>query len=137
MIRRVYSLDKGLLLDCRCIVNCFMDADTLGEWTALKYQVDSGKTVMLVDEKENGFLKGFLFGNLDVECAILKHLFIDKRFHRSGVGSALVKAYEEYARRAGVKRIKLQSRPTRQAISFYQKHGFQKINWGNYMQKSL
>lgn len=137
MIRRVGVLDRDLLWNCHYIVNSFMDAGDGGGWFGQKILVDSGMSVMFVDEKENGFLKGFIIGNMDANVAIVDGLFVDKKFHRSGVGSALLRAYEDWARGEGTNRIKLRSRPTRQALDFYKKHGFERINWNNYMQKTL
>ena len=99
-----------------------MDAGDGGGWFGQKILVDSGMSVMFVDEKENGFLKGFIIGNMDANVAIVDGLFVDKKFHRSGVGSALLRAYEDWARGEGANRIKLRSRPTRQALDFYKKH---------------
>lgn len=137
MIRRVGVLEPGLIQDCHYIMNSFMDAGSGGAWFVKKDLVDSGKAVMFVDEKENGFVKGFIFGNLDANVAVVGDLFVDRKFHRTGVGTALLHAYEDWARGIGAKKIKLQSRATRQALDFYQKHGFQRINLGCYMQKSL
>lgn len=137
MIRRVFSLDRGMREECFYIVNQFMDASARLPWIELTFLVESGKAVLFVDEKENGYLTGFLLGNVQLNGATIDNLFVDKKFHRSGIGSALLKAYEDCVRRAGAKQIKLQSRPTKQAIEFYKKHGYVKINWANYMQKSL
>ncbi len=137
MIRRVGVLEHELMRDCHYIVNSFMDAGSGGAWFAKKFLVDSGRSVMFVDEKDNGYLRGFIIGNLDANMAIVDDLFVDRKFHRMGIGEALLRAYEDYARAAGAQKIKLQSRPTRQAINFYQKHGFYKICWNNYMQKTL
>lgn len=137
MIRRVFRLDRGMREDCFYIVNQFMDASTRLPWIELNFLVESGKCVLFVDEKENGYMKGFLLGSIQLNGAMIDNLFVDKKFHRSGVGSALLKAYEDCARAEGVKQIKLQSRSTKQATEFYKKHGYVKINWENYMQKSL
>ena len=137
MIRRVWRLDKTLMWDCFYVVNQFMDATARLPWVELKFLVESGNSVLFVDEKENGYLRGFLIGKILAEDATVDNLFVDKRFHRMGVGGALLKAYEEYARGAGARQIKLQSRPTKQALDFYKNHGYVKINWENYMQKSL
>lgn len=138
MIRRVVCMDRDVLRACHSIVNMFMDAGTGSEWFALKFLVDSGKSIMFVDEKSNGFVRGFLIGEAGTaDCVSISNLFVDKNYHRMGVGRALLQAYEEYARASGVKKIKLQSRPTRQALGFYAQHGFQKINYDNYMQKKL
>ena len=137
MIRRVFGLDRGMLEDCFYIVNQFMDASSRLPLVELNFLVESGTTVLFVDEKENGYLTGFVAGGVEQNGATIDNLFVDKKFHRSGIGSALLKAYEKHARLAGAKQIKLQSRPTKQALEFYKKHGYVKINWGNYMQKSL
>ena len=137
MIRRVFSLDRGMMEECFYIVNQFMDASSRLPLIELKMRVDSGESVLLVDEKENGYLRGFLIGKILTGVATVDNLFVDKTFHCTGIGGALLKAYEDYARRCGARQIKLQSRPTKQALDFYKKHGYVKINWENYMQKSL
>ncbi len=137
MIRRVFSLRKEMLWDCFYIANQFVDAALLASWAQLKYKVDSGQVVLFVDEKDNGFLRGFLLGGLESNVAVVNNLFVDKRFQRGGVGSALLQAYEDFARSGGIQQIKLQSRPTKQAMSFYQKNGYAKMDFGYNMQKTL
>lgn len=138
MIRLVRVLEPELMRDCHYIVNTFMDVGSVRAWfCAKKFLVDSGRSIMFVDEKDNGYLRGFIIGDIDVTVATVDELFVDRKFHRMGVGTALLQVYENYACAVGVQKIKLQSRPTRQALGFYQKHGYQKINWENYMQKTL
>jgi GNAT superfamily N-acetyltransferase len=137
MIRRVFSLDKNLLQDCFYIANQFMDATSLIAWAELKGFVVLGTSVLFVDEKENGYLKGFLLGSIKQNSAVVDNLFVDRPFQRAGVGGALMDAYEDFARRCGAKQIKLQSRPTKQAVEFYKKRGFMKTNLAYHMQKSL
>ena len=138
MIRRVVCMDRNILRECRGIVDTFMDAGVWSDWFVVKFLVESGKAIMFVDEKENGFVRGFLIGEAgSADCVSITNLFVDKKYHRMGVGRALLQVYEKYARECGVKKIKLQSRSTRQALDFYVQNGFQKINWDNYMQKTL
>ena len=138
MIRRVMCMDRDMLRTCYGIVNMFMDAGSMSEWFALKFRVDSGGSVMFVDEKTNGAVRGFLIGDAGgLRCVTLYDLFVNKEYHRMGVGSALLQAYEKYARECSVEKIRLQSRPTKQALAFYARHGFQKICWDNSMQKFL
>ncbi len=137
MIRQVLRLDKTLMWDCFFIANQFVDATTLAAWAELKNFVDSGKSILFVDEKENGYLKGFLLGNVQTNGAVVENLFVDKRFQRTGVGGALLGAYENFVRACGVRQVKLQSRPTKQAMAFYKKHGYVKIKFDYHMQKSL
>lgn len=137
MIRQVYRLDRGTMLDCFYVANQFIDAQNVINWQSLEFTVQAGHSIMFVDESSNGFLKGFLVGNIQSKDAMLDALYVDRKFQRGGVGGALLGAYEDYVRKFGVKQIKLQSRPTKQAIEFYQKHGFQKIGSEYRMQKSL
>ena len=137
MIRRVFSFDKNLLYDCFYIANQFMDVGTFAVWTEWMYSVDCRQSIMFVDEKENGYLKGFLLGSIKQNSAVVDNLFVDRPFQRAGVGGALMDAYEDFARRCGAKQIKLQSRPTKQAVEFYRKRGFVKTNLEYHMQKSL
>ena len=138
MIRRVVNMDRDMVRACYGIVNMFMDAGSMSEWFALKFTVDSGRSIMFVDEKTNGAVRGFLVGDAGVSrCVTLHDLFVNKDYHRMGVGSALLQAYEDYTRECSVEKIRLQSRPTKQALAFYVQHGFQKICWDNTMQKIL
>lgn len=137
MIRRVFLLNKELLWDCFYIANQFVDAAVLASWAQLKHKVDSGQAVLFVDEKDNGFLRGFLLGGMKSNVAVVDNLFVDKRFQRGGVGSALLQAYEDFARSGGIQQIKLQSRPTKQAVEFYAKNGYAKVDFGYNMQKTL
>lgn len=137
MIRRVFSIDRNTMMDCFYIVNQFMDAHNAISWECLQRRVQFEQAIMFVAEKENGYLKGFLVGSVKQNVALIDNLFIDRQFQRSGVGTALMIAYENFVRRYGAKQIVLQSRPTKQAVDFYQKNGFVKINLEYYMQKSL
>ena len=137
MIRRVFSLDKNLLRDCFYIANQFMDASNAVSWQDLPFRIQAEQSIMFVDEKENGYLKGFLLGRIKQNSAVVDNLFVDRPFQRAGVGGALMDAYEDFARRCGAKQIKLQSRPTKQAVEFYKKRGFVKTNLEYHMQKSL
>ena len=137
MIRRVFALDRSMMADCFYIANQFMDAQNVIAWEDLQFKIQAEQSVMFVDEKENGYLKGFLVGGIKQNSAVVDNLFVDRQYQRGGVGGTLMDAYEDFARRCGAKQIRLQSRPTKQALAFYQKRGFVKTNLEYHMQKSL
>lgn len=79
---------------------------------------------------KNQQLLGFIKGEFEDPgygsnmWARIDHLFVDSRFHRSGIGSKLLNAYIEYARRANAASVYLYSVNTDQARNFYAKHNF-------------
>ena len=96
MIRRVLSLDRGMMEDCFYIVNQFMDASSRLPLIELKMRVDSGESVLLVDEKENGYLRGFLIGKILTGVATVDNLFVDKTFHYHSASMVLIVDHRNY-----------------------------------------
>lgn len=76
------------------------------------------------DEKVVGYLLGFIhttfFANGNV--AWLEEIMVDEKFRRAGVGSELVKAFEQNATDNGCKLIAL---ATRRAADFYSSIGYE------------
>ncbi|MBR1953571.1 MAG: GNAT family N-acetyltransferase [Alphaproteobacteria bacterium] len=137
MIRRVFSLQRGMMSDCFFIANQFVDAQNVISWHDLGLNIEAEKLVLFVDENHIGYLRGFLLGKIQSNEAVVDSLYVDKKEQRVGVGGGLLQVYEDFAKRCGVKTIKLQSRPTKQAAEFYQKHGYVKVSAQYHMQKSL
>ena len=100
-----------------------------------RYQI--GSAVMFVDEQSDGSLKGFLVGDIGPDTAQIDALFVDKNFHRRGVGTALLNTYEDYMHSCGVGEIKLVPRWGNQGRKFYAKCGYKRIELDWYLQKSL
>lgn len=137
MIKRVLCLDTKLAHACCDITNPFGFANNLVDWLAVKYQIESGSAVMFVDEQSSGALNGFLVGDVGPSQAQIDALFVDKNFHRCGVGTALLNAYEDYMHSCGVGEIKLVPRWTDSVRKFYAKCGYKRIGMDWYLQKSL
>ena len=137
MIKRVLCLDTKLAHACCDITNPFGFANTLVDWLNIKYQIESGRAVMFVDELSCGLLNGFLVGDVGSSQAQIDALFVDKNFHRCGVGTALLNAYEEYVHSCGAVEIKLIPRWTDSVRKFYAKCGYKRIGPGWCLQKSL
>lgn len=83
--------------------------------------------------EDGGHLVGYLIGCLDrtaeysqpemigeIEC-----LFVEPAYRRAGVGGQLIQRFEQWARRAGARRIRVTvSAANRGAIRFYRRCGF-------------
>ncbi len=136
MIRQVLSVPDGMALDCFYIMNQFVDVNemVLGH---MRDSVAKGQAVMFVDEKANGFLTGFLTGRVGDGVGYVQNLYVDKRYHRCGIGGALLDAYQNYCLGNNVRQMTLTTRSTRQAINFYVKNGFVQVAANKLMQKSL
>ena len=65
----------------------------------------------------------------------IKRMFTDPEFRKKGLGSAIVKELENWAKELGFKKAVLEtSQDLTQAISVYEKNGFYKIpNYGQYI----
>ena len=117
--------------------NIVFDTDVDDEdQEAIKDMVETGYWTMFVAE-ERGFVRGFITGTNYLGRAKIDNLYVDKRFHRQGIGTALVKAYQEYVDANGAEVLTVQTRPTLQAIDFYTKNGFERLKSSYLMQKML
>ena len=85
----------------------------------------------------NSVVRGFLVGHNIRDLARVDDLYVDRLFQRSGIGTALLRAYEDYSRKNGAGIMSLQSRATKQAKDFYEKNGFRQISADRFMEKSL
>ena len=136
MIRQVYNLTDSMMRDCYYIVSYFM-GNASDFYYSVQNKVNSGKSVMFVHEV-NGVIKGFLIGAMQgKKVAVINNLYVNADAQRQGIGAALLKAYENYNYVRGVKSFSLMSRPTKQALDFYQKQGYARLGQSNKMIKSL
>ncbi|MDE6477835.1 MAG: GNAT family N-acetyltransferase [Alphaproteobacteria bacterium] len=144
-IEQVFHINDSLLLDCYYIVSEFM-GDAENFYYSVQHEVNHSKHPMFVcrqNENVLGFVKGRLgvvgWDAPNVRAAHVDHLYISGRYQRMGIGARLLDAYADYARSNGVNQMMLQSRMTKQALGFYQKHGFNLVdaNRMGRMQKSL
>ena len=135
MIRQVYNLSDKLLLDCYYIVSYFM-GDAQNFYYSIKDKVNSGQSVMFVHENA-GCINGFVTGHIDGQIAHVDNLYIDAKVQGTGVGTALLRTYENYAKAQNVKNFSLMSRNTARAIKFYEKQGYVRLGMSNKMTKSL
>lgn len=74
----------------------------------------------VVVAEENAKLCGF--GTLNLEKKKIQMLYVDPQFAGRGIGSMIIDAMIEEARRQGLLELTLES--SLNAIAFYQKHGF-------------
>ena len=91
---------------------------------------------MFADIQDNR-LNGFVIGRVRGTSAYVDDLFVLSELHRSGVGTALLNAYQDYVVKSGGTMISLMSRNTVQAFDFYKKAGFTRLGQSNKMQKML
>ena len=137
MIKRVLCLDTKLAHACCDITRLFGFANNLVDWLAVKYQIESGSAVMFIEEQSDGSLKGFLVGDVGSDKAEIDALFVDKKFHRCGIGTSLLNTYENYVLSCEVGEIKLVPRWTDSVRKFYAKCGYKRIGMDWCFQKSL
>lgn len=135
MIRQVEQVSSLMREYCFDIMN--RQVGNAGAfYLAIKDMVETGYWTMFVAE-ERGFVRGFITGTNYLGRAKIDNLYVDKRFHRQGIGTALVKAYQEYVDANGAEVLTVQTRPTQQAIDFYTKNGFERLKSSYLMQKML
>ncbi|RXM49914.1 MULTISPECIES: GNAT family N-acetyltransferase [unclassified Chryseobacterium] len=75
------------------------------------------------------------FKELSEDTVEIKRMFTDPEFRKRGLGSSIVKELENWAKDLGYKKAVLEtSKDLTNAISVYEKSGFQKIpNYGQYI----
>lgn len=75
------------------------------------------------------------FKELSEDTIEIKRMFTDPEFRKRGLGSSIVKELENWAKDLGYKKAVLEtSKDLTNAISVYEKNGFQKIpNYGQYI----
>ena len=137
MISQVSYLGCDTARKCRDITVEFGYENTMVDWAGVKCMVESGMYTMFVEQQPNGLVRGFLVGKIRSNFAEVQALFVNKDFHRSGIGTALLNAYEEYCVNAGANKIRLVPRQTKQARAFYEKCGYVASDLGYCLQKTL
>lgn len=135
MIRRVLNVSDNMRLDCYRIANTSVgDAEFI--YYTIRDLVNRDGYTMFVSEN-NSFVHGFVLGHMIDSAGRVDRIFVDKRYQRQGIGSALLRAYEDYARGQGAKRVTLNARATVQAKNFYAKNGYIKVAMDRYMEKTF
>ena len=120
---------------CYSVANTSVgDADLI--YYTLRDSVNKDGQTLFVSEN-NGCVRGFVLGYMVRDMGRVTRIYVDKKYHRQGIGTALLRAYEDYARNHGARRILLQSRATQQAKNFYVKNGYQQISADRFMEKTL
>lgn len=135
MIMRVSVLSDEMLCDCYDIVTFFMGKRNYFDFY-VQDKINSGRGLMFVDVQDNK-LNGFVIGRLRGAVAYIDDLYVVNDLHRSGIGTGLLNAYQDYAVKTGAKQLVLMSRNTDQALNFYKKTGFVRLGFSNKMQKTL
>jgi ribosomal protein S18 acetylase RimI-like enzyme len=135
MIKKVSVVTSELREDCYRIMN--EQVGFAGDfYMNVKTMVEIGHWNLFVAEID-GCVRGFVSGTSYLGRAKIDNLYVDKRFHRMGIGSKLVQAYEKFAEDNDACQLTVQTRPTQQAIAFYQKNGFERAKSSYLMQKTL
>lgn len=97
-------------------------------------KIDMIKNCILVYIDETPAACG-AFKELSEDTVEIKRMFTDPEFRKRGLGSSIVKELENWAKDLGYKKAVLEtSKDLTNAISVYEKSGFQKIpNYGQYI----
>lgn len=135
MIRQIENVSDQMRVICYSVANTSVgDADLI--YYTLRDSVNKDGQTLFVSEN-NGCVRGFVLGYMVRDMGRVTRIYVDKKYHRQGIGTALLRAYEDYARNHGARRILLQSRATQQAKNFYVKNGYQQISADRFMEKTL
>lgn len=135
MIYRVLEITEKLQQDCCKVVNASVgNANASG--FALQEWLNKYGFIMFVAE-ENNNISGFILGHQNYDMGCLQSLFVDKKCQRHGIGTALLKAYEEYSVGRGVNRIVFLPPVSEQAKKFCLKNGYLMISTGRLFRKTL
>ncbi len=135
MIKQIYNVSDEMRLICYTVANSSVgDADLI--YYTIRDSVNKDGHTLFVSEN-NGNVQGFVLGYMVRDMGRVARIYVDKRYHRQGIGTELLRAYEDYARNHGAKRILLQSRSTQQAKNFYAKNGYLQISTDRFMEKTL
>ena len=78
------------------------------------------ETQTVVVAEEDGEIRGW--GALSASKEEITNVFVHPRHHRSGIGTAIIRALEDAARAAGLENVQLQATGT--AIDFYLATGY-------------
>jgi putative acetyltransferase len=105
--------------------------DVLTEWSPPitedrieKYALESlSRHTTLVAEMD-GLIAGY--GVIEDSCNVLRDLYVSSRCCRRGIGSALLRAFEDLARERGCKELRMNATLT--AHRFYLRHGYEELS---------
>ncbi len=104
--------------------------------------VDPGNVVFVAESAEGGlvgWIQGVRSQFLESDCRIeIAGLIVDQRFHRKGVGRALIGRVEGWALDQGVSQVSVRCRTTRvDAHRFYESLGFSRAKTQVVFRKTL
>lgn len=139
-ISRIFQVPYSLVKDCYYIVNQTRPSEAIKLYHSLKDDVENRNHIMFIfngNYSPLGFIKGALRDSLNGRDSVIDYLFVDKKYHHSGIGTYLLKTYESYCLESGAQEISLYSAPTLQARKFYEKNGYSLVNPNYLMVKSL
>lgn len=136
MIRHVLNVSDEMRVDCYSVANTSVgDADLI--YYTIRDLVNRDGYTMFVSENNNS-VRGFVLGHmLNDTMGRVDRIYVDKRHQRQGIGTALLRAYEDYARAHGAVCVSLNARATVQAKNFYAKNGYIQVAMDRYMEKKL
>lgn len=139
-ISQIFQVPYSLVKDCYYIVDQTRPSEAAALYNSLKKDIEVRNHIMFVFNGAYaplGFIKGFLRDSINGRVSIIDYLFVDKKYHHSGIGTLLLQTYENYCLENGVQDFSLYSAPTLQARNFYQKNGYSLVNPNYLMVKSL
>lgn len=128
VITQISELSDNLLLECFWIANLSRPNNAIMIHGFMQRDVNLNKHILFayfVREQLRGFIKGHFTKDGEQTAGKIDWLFIDPICQRCGVGARLIERYEAHCRNAGVHRMLVQPAPTKQAKSFYAKHGYE------------
>ncbi|MBQ2017454.1 MAG: GNAT family N-acetyltransferase [Alphaproteobacteria bacterium] len=136
MIRHVLNVSDEMRVDCYSVANTSVgDADLI--YYTIRDLVNRDGYTMFVSENNNS-VRGFVLGHmLNDTMGRVDRIYVDKRHQRQGIGTALLRAYEDYAQAHGAVCVSLNARATVQAKNFYAKNGYIQVAMDRYMEKKL
>lgn len=146
-VNQVFNVSDSLVNSLYCIVDQVRPGAAIGIQGTLRDDVQSRGHILFLYNGvcgPLGFIKGKILGAPvfqqwcgNIIQSKIDSLFVDKRYHRSGIGGTLLRTYEEYCCANGVGAIVLQRVPTIQAAQFYSRHGYINIGGKYIMGKIL
>jgi len=95
----------------------------LGAWNAAEPALADVRALAVIAKDDAGSVAGGAVGRTWGTCCELQHLWVHESARRRGLGSALVRRFEDEARRRGCRLVYLDTFSF-QAPSFYAAHGY-------------
>jgi ribosomal protein S18 acetylase RimI-like enzyme len=79
--------------------------------------------------EQDGHLLGTVLGGFDGRRGMVYHLAVDPQYRRLGIGEALMHELEQRLRQKGcIKYYLLVTRDNQEAMRFYEKHGWERMD---------